>query len=55
MENNNKNIKNNKKTNNKKEKRKTDIGRIATKIIAAVLAILMVFTVIASLVFYLFI
>ena len=39
---------------NKKEKNRRDIGKIATKIIAAVLAIMMVFAVIASLVFYIF-
>lgn len=38
---------------NKKEKNKKDIGKIATRIIAAVLAILMLFAVVATLVFYL--
>lgn len=37
----------------KKEKNRRDFGKIATKIIAAVLAILMLFAVVASLVFYL--
>ncbi len=39
---------------NKKEKNRRDIGKIATKIIAAVLAVMMVFAVIASLIFYIF-
>ncbi len=37
----------------KKEKNRRDIGKIATKIIAGVLALMMVFAVVASLVFYL--
>ena len=37
----------------KKEKAKRDIGRIATKIIAAILAIVMILAVGATLVYYL--
>lgn len=39
---------------NKKEKNRRDIGKIATRIIAAVLAAMMVFAVLASLMFYIF-
>ncbi len=38
---------------NKKEKNRRDYGKIATRIIAAVLAVMMIFAVVASLVFYL--
>lgn len=38
----------------KKQKNRRDIGKVATKIIAAVLAVMMVFAVVASLVFYIF-
>ena len=37
----------------KKDKNRRDFGKIATKIIAGVLALMMIFTVVASLVFYL--
>ena len=37
----------------KKEKNRKDLGKIATRIIAGILALMMIFTVIASLVFYL--
>lgn len=36
----------------KKEKNKRDIGKIATKIIAAILAILMILAVSATLIYY---
>lgn len=37
----------------KKEKNRRDLGKIATKIIAGILALMMIFAVVASLVFYL--
>ena len=36
-----------------KEKNRRDLGKIATKIIAGILALMMIFAVVASLVFYL--